>query len=97
MSETELATALTIADIAASALLAVSAADGDGVIDDAWLTALTRSWAVVHQVTGIVIAEFRISADQAPARLRGYAFTRGRLLGEVARQAGRLHPRVIDR
>ena len=97
LSDAEVATALRIADIATSALLA-SAAGADGEIDEVWLTALTRNRAVVHQATGVVIAEFGIGPEQALARLRGYAFTTGRLLDDVAVDlvAGRLHPREIE-
>jgi hypothetical protein len=98
LSPAELATALQIVDIATSALLAVSATGPDGEIGEAWLTELVRDRTVVHQATGIVIAEFKISAEQALARLRGYAFVTGRQVQGVAEDlvAGRLHPRVID-
>lgn len=98
LSETEVATALTIADIATSALLASSATGAEGQIDEALLAALTKNRFVVHQATGIVIAEFGITAAQALAQLRGYAFAQGRMLDDVAADlvAGRLHPRVIE-
>ncbi|MEU3269753.1 GAF and ANTAR domain-containing protein [Saccharomonospora sp. NPDC006951] len=98
LSETELATALQIADIATSALLAAAVTSTDDEIDEAWLTMLPGNRAVVHQATGIVIAEFGIPAEQALARLRGYAFATNRLLDEVADDlvSTRLHPGVID-
>ncbi|PWV74055.1 ANTAR domain-containing protein [Prauserella marina] len=97
--DAELSTALKIADIATSALLTASNTGADGEIDEMWLTTLPGDRAVVHQATGIVIAEFGIPAEQALARLRGYAFVTDRLLDEVAGDlvAKRLHPRVIDR
>lgn len=98
MSKTEVATALQIADIATSALLAASATGPDGRITEAWLTELSQDRAAVHQATGIVIAEFAVPAEEALARLRGYAFAAGRSVQDVADElvTGRLHPRVID-
>ncbi|MEU7791108.1 GAF and ANTAR domain-containing protein [Amycolatopsis sp. NPDC049159] len=98
LSPADLATALQIVDIATSALLAVSATGPEGEISEEWLTELVRDRTVVHQATGIVVAEFAISAEQALARLRGYAFANGRRIQGLAEDlvAGRLHPRVID-
>lgn len=98
LSDEELATALQIADIATSALLAASAADPEGLADGIWLEELAHDRAAVHQATGIVIAEFGISPEQALARLRGHAFATGRLVKDVAADlvAGRLDPGVID-
>jgi hypothetical protein len=98
LSPAELATALQIVDIATSALLAVSATGPEGEIRDDWLTELVRDRTVVHQATGIVVAEFAIPAEQALARLRGYVFVTGRQIQGVAEDlvTGRLHPRVID-
>ncbi|MEV7042517.1 GAF and ANTAR domain-containing protein [Amycolatopsis sp. NPDC051061] len=98
LSPAELATALQIVDIATSALLAVSATGPEGEIREDWLTELVRDRTVVHQATGIVVAEFAIPAEQALARLRGYVFVTGRQIQGVAEDlvTGRLHPRVID-
>ncbi|WP_460524549.1 GAF and ANTAR domain-containing protein [Flindersiella endophytica] len=98
LSDAEVELALRITDVATSALLAVSSTGPEGEISEAWLLDLTRDRAVVHQATGIVIAQFGIPADEALARLRGYAFTTGRLLEEIASDlvARRLHPRVIQ-
>lgn len=98
LSQDELATALQIADIATSALLAASASGTDGEINEEWLATVTRHKATVHQATGIVIAEFGIAPEQALARLRGYAFAAGRMLDEVADDlvAGRLSAWDID-
>ena len=41
--------------------------------------------AEIHQATGIVLAQLGVSAPQALARLRGYAFVEQRLLIDVAR------------
>lgn len=98
LSDTEVATVLRITDIATSALLAASASGEDGEISEDSIMELTRTRAVVHQATGMVVAEFAIPAEQALARLRGYAFATGRLLDDVAADlvAHRLHPAVID-
>lgn len=98
LSEAELATALQISDIATSALLAAASTGVDGAIDETWLTTLSGNRAVVHQATGLVIAEFHIPPEQALARLRGYAFATNRLLDDVAGDlvAKRMHPRAID-
>jgi AmiR/NasT family two-component response regulator len=55
-----------------------------------------RSWsnrAEIHQATGMVVAQLEISATDAFARLRAYAFAEQRQLADVARDvvARRLH------
>ncbi|WP_424187087.1 ANTAR domain-containing protein [Actinokineospora sp. G85] len=54
-----------------------------GEIEGAW-SDLPLSHAQVHQAAGMLIAEFAIPAEQALARLRGYAFAVGRLVDDVA-------------
>ncbi|WP_051399947.1 GAF and ANTAR domain-containing protein [Haloechinothrix halophila] len=98
LSDAEVATVLQITDIATSALFAASAGGEDGEISEDSIMELTRTRAVVHQATGMIVAEFAIPAEQALARLRGYAFATGRLLDDVAADlvAHRLQPGVID-
>ncbi|RZT86695.1 GAF domain-containing protein [Pseudonocardia sediminis] len=55
-----------------------------------WLDTPAGSRTEVHQATGVVLAQLGISAVDALARLRGYAFAHDRLMGDVARD-------VIDR
>lgn len=58
--------------------------DPDLAHDATW----DRSWskrAEIHQATGMIVAQLRISPTDAFARLRAHAFTRGVDLGEVAR------------
>ncbi|MGV9299719.1 GAF and ANTAR domain-containing protein [Amycolatopsis sp. NPDC003676] len=95
LSEEELATILSGADLVTSALLAVVTA---GAAGETLSGAMGRDRAVVHQATGIVIAEFAIPAEEALAKLRAYTFSQGRMLDEVARDlvARRLHPREIE-
>lgn len=47
--------------------------------EDCW-----SSRAVVHQATGMLMGQLKVSMEEALARLRRYAFTRGRHLTEVA-------------
>ena len=58
--------------------------DPDGNIDD-WLDHAVSGRAEVHQATGMVLAQLGISATDALARLRAYAFVEQRLLIDVAR------------
>jgi transcriptional regulator with GAF, ATPase, and Fis domain len=96
LAPAQLATALQLADLAATALLG-PATTTDAPLDETWLTALPRHHEQVHQATGMLIAEYAIGAEQALARLRGYAFATGRLVDEVAADltARRLHPADI--
>ncbi|MFD2467552.1 GAF and ANTAR domain-containing protein [Amycolatopsis silviterrae] len=98
LSDEELATILRGTDFVTSALLAVVTAGLAGEAGNGAAGGPARDSAVVHQATGIVIAEFAVSAEQALVRLRAYAYSRGRLLDEVARDlvARRLHPREIE-
>lgn len=80
MSAAELRDALRGADTAALMLLGLTSAPG-GTWDNSW-----SSRAEVHQATGMVIAQLGIGAQAAFARLRGYAFSNERLLGDVARE-----------
>jgi len=58
-------------------------ADGEG--GGSWLDHAHSSRAEIHQATGIVLAQLGVSADQALARMRGYAFVEQRLLIDIAR------------
>lgn len=84
LSDDELVTALEVVDLAAVALLGVPTEDTAGEDLDVWLAPLSGRRAKVHQATGMLIAEFDISADRALSLLRGYAFTSGRLIEDVA-------------
>lgn len=77
----ELATALQVVDLAVVALLGMPVSGLDGE----WLAALPRDREEVHQATGMLIAQLGVPAEQALARLRGYAFVTGRLVEDVAR------------
>jgi transcriptional regulator with GAF, ATPase, and Fis domain len=80
-SEEQSRDALAAADAATLMLLGLRTDPGEGL---AW----DRSWsnrAEIHQATGMVVAQLEISATDAFARLRAYAFAEQRLLGDVAR------------
>lgn len=53
----------------------------------------TSSRAEIHQATGVVLVQFGVSAADALARMRAYAFAEQRGLVDVARDvvSGRLH------
>ena len=59
--------------------------DADGESGGSWLDHSPSSRAEIHQATGFVLAQLGVSADQALARMRGYAFVEQRLLIDVAR------------
>ena len=81
LSTAQLRDALGAADIAALMLLGLRTDPGE---DRVW----ERSWGnrvEIHQATGMVVAQLDLSATDAFARLRAYAFLEHRLLGDVAR------------
>ncbi len=77
----QLRDAIGAADIAALMLLGLRTDPGEERVWD-------RSWGnriEIHQATGMVVAQLDISATDAFARLRAYAYVEHRLLGDVAR------------
>jgi hypothetical protein len=52
---------------------------------ESWLDPMVASRAEIHQATGMVLAQLDISAADALARMRAYAFAQQRLLIDVAR------------
>jgi hypothetical protein len=87
---------LTAADTAALMLLGQrTEPPGDGVAGHdgdpgGWMDHALGHRAEIHQATGMVLVQLGISATDALARLRGYAFVHRRLLLDVARD-------VVDR
>ena len=81
--------ATSAAETAALMLLGVRTdpehTDADGDSGGSWLDHAPSSRAEIHQATGIVLAQLGVSASQALARMRGYAFVEQRLLIDVAR------------
>ena len=81
LPKAQLSDALGAADIAALMLLGQRTNPGE---DRLW----ERSWGgrmEIHQATGMVLAQLDVTATDAFARLRAYAFLEHRLLGDVAR------------
>jgi AmiR/NasT family two-component response regulator len=72
---------MSTADIATLMFLGMRTDPGD----EAWLDHPAHSRAEIHQATGMVLAQLGISARDALARLRAYAFAEQRLLSDVAR------------
>lgn len=73
--------AIGAADIAALMLLGHRTDPGDGD----WLDTTVASRAEVHQATGMVLVQLGVTAPEALARLRAYAFVHECLLVDVAR------------
>lgn len=80
LSEAQLRDAISAADIATLMFLGLRTDPGD----DAWLDHLMHGRAEIHQATGMVLAQLGISAQDALARMRAYAFVEQRLLSDVA-------------
>lgn len=105
--------AVALADLATVALLGLPVCDPDldglhlnldldsdrasDSAENAWAGSVLRDNAAVNQATGVIMAEFRIDAAQALARLRGYSFVTGRSLVEIADDlvSRRLQPGVL--
>jgi ANTAR domain/GAF domain len=92
LSPSELADALVFADTAGMLLLDTAAgippgdAESPGNTELAWQrTDGSAALAVVHQATGMILAQLGVSAEVAFARLRAYAYAHDRRLGAVAR------------
>jgi hypothetical protein len=81
----DLSVVLAVTDLAGSALLALRARQLDGAEDGAWLDG-AGSDRRVHQATGMLITQLGVGAEQAFARLRGYAFSNDLLIAAVAEQ-----------
>jgi ANTAR domain/GAF domain len=85
--------ALAIADAAALLLLGRRTDPGGPPVDRGGplgdggdqLNPAVGSRAEIHQATGMVLAQLGITATDALARLRGYAFVHQRLLADIAR------------
>lgn len=82
MTGAELREAICVVDTAAIMLLGLCTDPGEGQ----WLDSSWTSYAEVHQATGMVLAQLGVSAQEAFARLRAYAFSEDRMLRDVARE-----------
>lgn len=83
LSSDEIAIALEVIDLVTAVLLGLLLGEvGD---TDDLRGVLSPGREQVHQATGMLIAALGISAEEALARLRGYAFVSDRSLDEVAK------------
>jgi len=81
LSGPALSAALILADLAT--ITVIEQIDGHTVDDVTWLA---DSHTEIHQAVGMVRIQLGVSSDVALLRLRGYAFTQGLALAEVARR-----------
>ncbi|MFF1447769.1 GAF and ANTAR domain-containing protein [Streptomyces sp. NPDC058274] len=93
----DLRTAHLVAGVVTVALMSLprgewAAARGD----DSWLSTLASDHDEIHQAIGMIMAQLGVCADDALARLRGYAFAHSRTAGSAAREVlahrKRFHP-----
>jgi GAF domain/ANTAR domain len=83
LPEAQLRDAMSAADAAALMMLGLHTDPGDG--KGGWLEQTVGHRAEIHQATGMVLIQLGVSAADALARMRGYAFVNDRLLIDVAR------------
>lgn len=97
LSDDELAVALEVVDLVATVLLGLRL--GDPTDPEGLRGVLSPGREQVHQATGMLIAAFSISAEEALARLRGYSFVTDRPLDAVAKDlvTRRLSPFELDK
>jgi hypothetical protein len=80
LSDAQLRDVMSATDMAALMFLGARTDPGDG----AWLDHSLHGRAEIHQATGMVLSQLGISATDALARMRAYAFVEQRLLSDVA-------------
>lgn len=86
LASRQLGDALLLADIATALLLAGpdGTADGDGAGPDGQAPDLAAHRAEVDQATGMLTVQLGVTAAEAFARLRAYAYAQDRRLADVA-------------
>jgi hypothetical protein len=80
LSDAQLRDVMRAADMAALMFLGLRTDPGEG----AWLDQSLHGRAEIHQATGMVVVQLGVSATDALARMRAYAFVEQRLLSDVA-------------
>jgi len=83
LTEEELALGLVLAEVATQTILGLQAGAPPQQLH-ALLADEPAHWAEIHQATGMVSAQLRVSLDEAFVRLRSLAFAHERPLREVA-------------
>lgn len=79
----ELGQALVLADVATHVVLGLQAGAQPGGLHEA-LSDEHFNWSEVHQATGMLSVQLRVSLDEAFVRLRGHAFSHGQTVRSVA-------------
>lgn len=87
LSARDLRAARLLAEVVTVVLTTLRPGDEDELADPktSWLGELAAGQDSVYQAVGMIMARLRIAADEALARLRAYAFARGRSLPDAAR------------
>jgi hypothetical protein len=85
LSRSELADALAFADAIGTLVLESAGGGPDDAPPDWPRDDPTVDQAEVHQATGMIVAQLDAGPDEAFARLRAYAYSHDRRLGDVAR------------
>ncbi len=80
LTDGQLRTAQLVAGVMTAALMALPRRQKD------WLDELAGGQDELHQAVGMIMAQLRVGADEALARLRADAFARGRTAREVAHE-----------
>ncbi|NUS79267.1 MAG: GAF and ANTAR domain-containing protein [Streptomyces sp.] len=81
LDDRDLRTAQLVAGVMTVALVTLPRG-GD---DERWLSGLATGYDEVYQAVGMIMAQRRVSTDEALARLRAHAFAHNRTAREVAR------------
>lgn len=84
LSTEDVSQVLRVTDLAGAALLALRAGQPVADGNDTWDEGSGVDRRQVHQATGMLIAQLGVSAEEAFARLRGYAFAHNLHLNAVA-------------
>lgn len=86
LGEGQLRVARLLAGVMTLAVMALPhGEESEGWGGEPWLSGLATDHDRIYQAVGMIMAQLRVGADEALARLRGDAFARGRTALEVAR------------
>ncbi|MBE8471334.1 GAF and ANTAR domain-containing protein [Streptomyces sp. 3R004] len=97
LHDRELRTAQLVAGVMTVALMALPRGEDNGPDgDEPWLSGLATDYDEVYQAIGMIMAQLRVGADEALARLRAHAFAHNRTALEVAREVVS-HRKKFDR